>query len=246
MKEISSRINPRFKLWLSLTETKGLRQNHLCLVSGDKLVDEILTESPELVEHLILPPEAAPPSKAGVAMTRLAAPLFKALDVVGTRAPIAVVRTAPIQPWIPEPPRGLELVLALSDPANLGSLLRSAAAFGVHRVILTEECASPFLPKALRSSAGAALKLNLARTGPLKSLILTEEALGLDMDGENLCEFRWPKDSLLVLGEEGQGLPQVLPVKRLSIDMARGTESLNATVAASIALYSYSLQHPVR
>jgi TrmH family RNA methyltransferase len=245
VKEVSSRSNPRFKLWLSLTEAKGLRQNHLCLVSGKKLIDEVLREAPESLEDFLLPPGSMPPPQLPIPATRLTAPLFKEVDVIGTKAPIAVVRTTPIEPWKFHAPRGLELVLALSDPANLGGVLRSAAAFGVKRVILTEECASPFLPKALRASAGTALKISFSRIGSLKTSQFDSEVFGLDMTGENLSGFKWPQNGLLVLGEEGQGLPSTLAIKRLMIPMAPGVESLNAMVAASLALYSYALQHPV-
>lgn len=242
MKEITSRTNPRFKTWLSLTEARGIRQNQLCLVSGGKLVDEILRDSPGALEEFLLPPKVMPPSDLPVPATRLSAPLFKELDVIGTRLPIAVVRTPTVDNWIPKPAVGLELVLALSDPANLGGLVRSAAAFGVQRVILTEECASPFLPKSLRASAGSAFKMTFFRTGPLKAFESQGEVLGLDMEGEPLSSFNWPKDGRLILGEEGQGLPSSLGVRRIAIPMAPKIESLNATVAASIALYTYSRQ----
>jgi len=75
--------------------------------------------------------------------------------------------------------------------------------------------------------------VNLASTGSLKDLAI-ENAYGLDMSGENIYSFPWPKDVHLILGEEGQGLPETLRVKRLKIPMSGKVESLNATVAASI------------
>ncbi|HMN69900.1 MAG TPA: RNA methyltransferase [Bdellovibrionales bacterium] len=235
---IESRQNPKFKTWLSLLDSKGLKRQGQALVSGEKLVQELLRDRPEMVRDILLPPKATRPNTTRPNITRLSGPLFNLLDVLGTKSPLAVIQTPAIPDWEPEPPRGLELVVALGDPANLGALLRSAEAFGVTRVILTREAASPFLPKALKASALSSLRVKLARTAKSLAELELENAFGLDMDGESLTEFTWPEDMYLVLGEEGQGLPGGLEIKRLSVPMAGKVESLNATIAASLALYS--------
>lgn len=237
MFEIESKHNPKFKKWLSLLESKGIRKEGLCIVSGEKLLRELISQQPDIIEDILLPPKSAFTIE-DFRTTRLSSPLFQELDVVGTRSPLAVVRTPAVAEWTPGKPQGLEIIVSLGDPSNLGALLRSAEAFGARRVILTRECASPFLPKAIKGSSLASLRLPLAQTGSIKDLKL-DEGYALDMEGEDLASFKWPKDAFLVLGEEGQGLPQALNLKRLKIPIARATESLNATVAASIALYSY-------
>ena len=75
----------------------------------------------------------------------------------------------------------------------------------------------------------------MAEAGSLNGTILA-----LDMHGKNLGTFTWPRNARLLIGEEGQGVPASKAFEFLSIPMAREVESLNATVAASIALYSYS------
>lgn len=246
MSEITSRTNPRFKRWLSLTESKGIRKEGLCLLSGKKLVNELLQSRPELVVEILLPPKGDALNAFDGPQVRLTSELFKEIDVIGTRSPIAVVKTSNIPEWQQTETRGLEVIAALSDPGNLGGLLRSAHAFGVRRVILTEESASPFLPKTLRASAGISLNMEFAYAPSIKNLELKNSAIGLDMDGEDLNSFSWPANSLLVLGEEGQGLPDQLNLQRLKIPMRAGTESLNAMVAASIAMFAYASQHPVK
>jgi len=238
MNEISSAQNPKYKRWLSLTESKGIKKEGLALVSGEKLVREYLKESPGTIEEILLPPKAKHIFPTSFRQTGLSSPLFKAVDILGTHSPLLVVRVPTLPIWNHEPPRGLELIVGLGDPSNLGALLRSAEAFGVTRVILTRECASPYLPKALKAAANAAFRLKLATTDSLKELKV-ENAFGLDMQGEDLSQFRWPKNCYLILGEEGQGLPKELPIKKLAIPMKGQLESLNATVAASIAMYTY-------
>lgn len=237
MNQISSAQNPKYKRWLSLTESKGIKKEKLALVSGEKLVREILGEQPLIVEDILLPPKSKEEFPANFRQTRLSSPLFKAIDVLGTHSSLLVVRLKEIPIWKNEAPSGLELVVALGDPSNLGALLRSAEAFGVSRVVLTKECASPFLPKALKAASNAAFRVPMALANSLSELKI-ESAIGLDMNGEELDQFQWPKNCYLVLGEEGQGLPP-LSMKKIKIPMAGKIESLNATIAASIAMYSY-------
>jgi TrmH family RNA methyltransferase len=237
--EITSPHNPKYRRWLSLLEAKGIRKEARALVSGTKLVQELCAQRPGDVEEIVLPPKAEP-FDYRFKHTRLTASLFKALDVIGTKSPLAVMRAPDLDEWQDnEAPRGLELILALSDPSNLGACLRSAEAFGARRVILTRECSSPYLPKALRASSGSALRLNLA-AGPALADIRCAGAFALDMDGEDLSSLKFPVNLYLILGEEGQGLPQELSARRIRIPMRPPVESLNAAVAASLALFHYS------
>lgn len=237
MLEIESAQNPKYRRWLSLLESKGIKKEGLAILSGEKLVRELLEQDPSRVADILVGPKMEHPK----ATYRLASPLFRELDVIGTKAPLAVVRAPSLPAWEPAPPRGLELVVAMSDPSNLGAILRSALAFGASRVILARESASPYLPKALKAASLATFRLEIAVAGSLEELTL-EHAYGLDMEGENIRDFSWPRDLYLVVGEEGRGLPSGLALKRLKIPMNEGVESLNATVAASLALYAYRSQ----
>lgn len=238
--DISSSANGSFKRWQGLLESRGIKKERACILSGEKLVREFMAAKPEAIEEILLPPKSTfdpGPFRAA----RLSSPLFQELDVINTRSAMAVVKIAPLPEWEPAPPQGLELIVSLSDPANLGALIRSAEAFGVSRVILTRECASPYLPKALKAASLSTFRVKLCSTGSIQELNLSE-ALGLDLDGEEVSCFAWPKDAHLILGEEGQGLPSTLAVKRLKISMSGQVESLNATVAAALAMYSYRQQ----
>jgi TrmH family RNA methyltransferase len=72
-----------------------------------------------------------------------------------------------------------------------------------------------------------------------------DRAFGLDMNGRNIYEMVWPRDMYLVVGEEGQGLPEELKATRVSIPMRASIESLNAVAAAAIALFSYRQRFPL-
>lgn len=250
MKQLSSSSNPLFLRWKSLLTGKGLREEGLFLLSGEKLVREFLRETPQgfsgnpssvaslEIDTELVPPGGRPWSRAQA--VELAAPLFKALDPVGTGANILVVRAPEIPLMDPtRPAHGLEVVVPVGDPLNLGAIARSAVAFGASRLILTEESAHPLLPKAIKASAGALLKIPLARTGaPLRDFSAAGRSVALDLDGVPLPEFKWPKDVRLIVGEEGPGLGELRGVERLSIPTG-SVESLNAAVAAGIACFAF-------
>lgn len=135
----------------------------------------------------------------------------------------------------------------VQDPRNLGAVVRSAAAFGAHGVIVPERRAAGMTATAWRTSAGAAARLPVARVTNLSRTILELQkagifVVGLAADGDmELEDFSGATDPLcIVVGSEGKGLSRLVAEKCdqiLSIPMVGITESLNASVAASVALW---------
>ncbi|HEU0056203.1 MAG TPA: RNA methyltransferase [Gaiella sp.] len=125
----------------------------------------------------------------------------------------------------------------LSDPGNVGTLLRTADAFGAS-VALSEGCADPTSPKALRASAGAVFRTPVvpwdARPGRCVALV----AHG----GAPLSEAELMPPVTLLVGAERAGLPdeQVTQCHKATIAVADGAESLNVATAGAIALYEAS------
>jgi TrmH family RNA methyltransferase len=241
---IESPQNASAKEWLSLVESRGIKKNGRFLLGGRKTVPEAISQYPERLEAVLTIDPAQIDGwniPAHIDRYRLSRALFDALDVSGTGFPLLIGRV-PDMPIadLAQVPRGLELICALGDPNNLGAVLRSAAAFGVSRVILLEGAAHPFHPKCLRAAANAQFRLELLR-GPTWDMLnkIAGEIVALDGAGESMDAYRWPDHLRLVLGEEGQGLPASLKLRRLAIPMTKSVESLNATVAASLALHAY-------
>jgi len=240
MLEISSPANALFKKYLSLLEAKGLKKEGLFLLSGKNLVNEFLKDSHLRIESELLMEGQTPlcPPKLQV---KLSKDLFNQLDVLGTRSNMLVVHQPEISDWdFSMAPKGLQILTPLGDPSNLGALLRSSEAFGVENVILLRESSHPFLPKVIKASAGSVIRLKLWK-GPAIQELNARPIVALDLKGETLVSFKWPANPYLLIGEEGAGLPVLPGVKQISIPI-QGVESLNATVAASIALYDYSLK----
>jgi 23S rRNA (guanosine2251-2'-O)-methyltransferase len=135
----------------------------------------------------------------------------------------------------------------VTDPRNLGAVVRSVAAFGGHGVIVPERRAAGMTASAWKTSAGAASRVPVARATNLTRALEELNAsgcfvLGLDMHGDvELPELTLAHDPVvLVVGSEGKGLSRLVRETCdviVSIPMHAATESLNAGVAAGVALY---------
>ncbi|GIH21149.1 23S rRNA (guanosine(2251)-2'-O)-methyltransferase RlmB [Rugosimonospora africana] len=134
----------------------------------------------------------------------------------------------------------------VTDPRNLGAVVRSAAAFGAQGVIIPERRAAGMTATAWRTSAGAAARVSIAQvTNLTRTLKRCQEegflVAGLDADGETpLHELEAAVGPLVVVvGSEGRGLSRLVGATcdlRVGIPMASEVESLNASVAAAVAL----------
>ncbi|HWJ82927.1 MAG TPA: 23S rRNA (guanosine(2251)-2'-O)-methyltransferase RlmB [Nocardioides sp.] len=139
----------------------------------------------------------------------------------------------------------------VTDPRNLGAIVRSAAGFGAHGVVIPERRSASMTASAWKTSAGAAARIPVAQAGNLtRQLKAYQDAgcfvVGLAADGDlSLPELA--ADDLatgplvVVVGSEGDGLSRLVAETcdhLVSIPMASGLESLNAGVAASVALYA--------
>ena len=138
-------------------------------------------------------------------------------------------------------PTGMrDVVLGLwrvSDPGNVGTLLRTADAFGAG-VSLSPECADPLGPRALRASAGAIFRVPLVAWDklPARKVALVAH------DGERVADVPLEPPLAFLLGSEREGLPEELVARsrKASIPTPGDAESLNVAAAGAIALYELS------
>ncbi len=155
---------------------------------------------------------------------------------------VAAVSTALEEPehLLREP--GFVLALAqVSDPGNAGSLLRSALAFGVERIIFDPSSVDPYNPKVVRAAMGSIFRQRLSVCAPesLKSFVDSWQVTGLVAGQRTLAFLEWSPRSMLVVGNERHGLGpwNALCTRLAGIPMGGPSESLNAGVAGAIALY---------
>jgi len=141
----------------------------------------------------------------------------------------------------------------ITDPRNLGAIIRSAAGFGAHGVVIPERRAAGMTAAAWKTSAGAAARIPVALAANLTSMLKEFKkqgvfVLGLDGGGDVSLPALELADRpvVIVVGSEGKGLSRLVPEpcdQLVSIPLSAATESLNAGIAASVALYQVS---PVR
>lgn len=243
MIEISSAQNPRYKTWLRLLDSRGIKKHEQALVAGRKIVGEVLASHADRVEGIILRQGGETLSQEtpeGCPIYVLPGDMFAALDIYGIRGPILLVSAPPLVEWDQTLAPGLTVFLPFQNPINLGTTIRSAAAFGAS-VVLMQEAATPYLPKALRAAGPAVFQVPVFRGPDMETLAGVKglPLFALSPKGKEIFSFPFSDyPSLgLVGGMEGPGLDSYWPEDmRLSIPMDSRVESLNASVAMGIAM----------
>ena len=132
----------------------------------------------------------------------------------------------------------------ISDPGNLGTIMRSALWFNFKNIALSKNCVDAYNPKVVRSSMGALFHLSIHRDINLKEFKKDYEIISTSQRESNLNCFKAPKKFILVIGSEARGISKEnlkhinsrLGIKRLGVG-----DSLNAAIAASIIMYRLSM-----
>ena len=200
---------------------------------------ELPDVSPD-VEHLLLPPDIFASAVSTEQPQGIAA-----LVHAPPASADALFRTA-----TPTTPPLLVVLAGLQDPGNVGTLIRSAEAFGATGVLLLPGTASPWNPKALRASAGSAFRVPMLSIGEADALTLLHDKgvpalAAVAHGGVPLAEARLTEPAALLIGNEGAGLsPALLAAAErcVTIPMPGPVESLNAAIAGSLLLYAAATQ----
>jgi RNA methyltransferase, TrmH family len=260
---VQSKQNPRVKELRAALQRPGRGTANVVALEGFHLVEEALRSGltietifvarnsekllnglriPDYVEILALPEEVL-------------------ASAVTTETPQPIAALARPQPWrwpdllSPAPTQALIVVLAgIQDPGNLGTILRSAEAFGATGAISLTGTVSHWNPKAMRASAGSVFRLPILSTSESdcfqhlrESSIQTLAAMA--HKAQPLSKIDLAKPLALVIGGEGSGISHELAAQcdaRITIPCPGPVESLNAAVAASILLYEASQQRTAR
>jgi 16S rRNA (guanine527-N7)-methyltransferase len=250
---IRSAANPWFKRAKKLLTGKGVREERLALASGARVVRETLARHGDKAAAWITEEAGPPPpedARQCLGWVKLSERLHAELDPFGTRGPLLLVRVPEIGSWRDDEewPEGCTLFVPFQDPENVGAVVRSAAAFGTRRIVLTQEAAHPFHPKALRAAGPAVFDVAFERGPSLGGLEVAHvPLLALGLSGPAIDQAVWPERFGLVAGLEGLGLPEALkePHRLLRIPIAPCVKSLNAAAATAIALYEWRRKHPL-
>ena len=175
-------------------------------------------------------------------------------SAVDTAAPQGIAATLPIPSITPHtlPQPAIHLVIeSLQDPGNLGTLLRSAEAFGIAQVWLTPDCVNAWNPKAVRASAGSVFRMPIVRDKLANiAAALTAADIQLFAAVARSAEATPAMDAYLIapcalmIGNEGAGLSaEAIQLATARIHIPCAVESLNAAIAGSTLMYEASRQN---
>lgn len=232
--EISSLQHPLVKKWVKLRSEKEEREEAgAVLLVGEKLVRDIAKRIPL---QTLISVKARPEI---VAAERYIVTEEILRKVTGVMAPDGVAAVAPLPKESSLEGKKRILVLdRISDPGNLGTLLRSALALNWDGVFLTRGTVDPFNDKALRASQGALFFLPYAQGerffGGERHVYLA------DLEGTPLPEVKVKGPMALILSHEGSGPSEWAQVgtEKVTIAMHNGVDSLNVASSGAIFLYA--------
>ena len=248
MEHITSRQNPLMVRIKKLGQSRALRREEGVFVcEGPKLIEEALKWGAS-VETVLTAEGRTCPEELPREARQVEVPdsLLRAVSSVETpQGLLAVCRTPALTP--PDKlPGGRYLVLdGVQDPGNLGTIWRTADAFGADGLLLVNGCADPWSPKTIRATMGACFRLpawetdlETVRTSldgadiPLYATALREDTVDVrDVD---------LKRAAVVIGSEGRGISEealALCRRTIKIPMRTRCESLNAAMAAGVVLW---------
>ncbi len=233
MKELFSKNNPIFKHLTKLCASASYRyaQKHV-VITGDILIKEISSILP--IKTLLTNQEVFLKAEKTYLVDKQ---ILKSVSgLASIQGPIAEV---PLPPFVDLCKKSKIVILDnISDPGNMGTIIRSALAFGIDGIHITKGSCDPFNDKVIRSSKGALFKIPISYEPYTPLDISRFDLLLAHMDGENSHELMLPKKPIaLVLSNETRGLDPKWTGKKVAIKMFNTMESLNVAVAGSILFY---------
>lgn len=235
---ITSQHNSRLKELRKLTRSRERTLSGLFLAEGEDLVDAAHAAGRQAVEGFRVP--GAETLEQG--FEEVDPSVLARVSTLGSGArTIGVYR----QKWdYPVGPLCVYLH-GVGDPGNIGTILRSALAFGASCVAFGPSCADPHSPKAVRASMGAIFSVRIARVADVSELPGERVAL-VAHSGDPIDRMTHVRPLTLVVGAEREGLPEeiVLACEHVA-HIPIASESLNAAMAATVALYE-TTRHSTR
>ncbi len=220
---LQSADNPRFRLWRSLSASRAIRKEKLS-ITGGKAALEILRLEPEGIVQVILRDGMnTTPEVIGLPTTILSAELFALLDPNGSNMPLVVVA---VPEFLTESLPERCIVLGLQNPAEVGAVVRTAAYYGWHDIVLTKEAAHPFHPDALQQAGAGALRVRYHTGISVNDLPVTLQG-GVRLSGQQRVPSEGPVR--LFVGAQDKPAWPVLGRKNSDLDLEPG-----AALAAAI------------
>ena len=257
---ITSRKNAKVIHACSLSEKKIRDREGLFVFEGEKLFGEALLEKVEIREVFFTEKAGERCCEmlekaflCGARLYEVTSEVYDKLTYEKAAQGVFVVAAKKEIPKIPDSISGEGFIVldGLQDPTNIGAILRTCAALGSKRVLMTRDCADIYGAKALRASMGAVFKTELYIADSISDSISLLKRLGkvyaaaLTDNAASIAETEFAVGDSIVIGNEGHGVSQETLEAvdgAVIIPMQCGTESLNASVAAAILIWEKAVK----
>lgn len=233
----------QIKLITSLHQKKYRQAHHLFIAEGVKVIRELLNSNFEL--ESIFATEPLFPEVDKGRFNLIAESDLKKISALTVPNNCLAVFKIPASKKIQE--SGLMLALDdIRDPGNLGTILRLCDWFGIEQLICSEQTVDLYNPKVVQATMGSIARVNVTYLN-LESYIETTKlpVLGTFMDGENIYKTALPKEGIIIMGNEANGISAAIEKSiknRLTIPRfgdLQQTESLNVATATAIILSEF-------
>lgn len=231
MEPVLTHRAPRVVDAARLHRAKHRKERGLTLVEGPELLNDVAVSGAAVRQVFGVDPEPGVTPVDSRALARLS-------GTKNPRGPVAVVEI-PTE-WL-DRQRNVLVSVGVSDPGNVGTMVRTAAAFG-WGFVYTEGTADPWSPKTIRAGGGGQFQTSVAKVGSAAELGEWMTVATVVVGGDHPDTIT-ERPVAVLIGEEADGLPAPIVSAadaRATIAMPGDTESLNAAVAAGIFVYAFS------
>jgi len=242
---IESNQNNQYKNWLKLKQKKHRQGAQEFIVEGEHLVQEALAHG--AVKEIIVRQDAII-DEALIKDSKVSTLKDSLFDkLASTESPQPIMAICRMGLANIEKNNRLLLLDSIQDPGNLGTLVRSAAAFGFDGLILGPGCADIYNEKTVRATQGAIFKLAIEQKNLGAAISELKEAgakiYGTSLEGaQPLGTVQSSEKMGFVLGNEGSGVDSsllALTDGNIFIEMQENVESLNVSIAGSVIMYNF-------
>lgn len=239
------------KLIQSLKDKRHRQESGLFVMEGAKIVAE-LPASKITVKSLFATRNWLDANEnlfSGVDKVEVTEQQLKQISFLQTPQQVLALAYIPKQEWnVNQLQSQFSIVLdTIQDPGNLGTIIRIADWYGIKHIVCSADSADVYNPKVIQATMGSFLRVNVVYTS-LETLLRENQlpVYGAVMNGDNLYRTSFPKEGLLIIGNEGSGIgEQLMPYisHPITIPKQGGAESLNAGIATAIICDAWARQN---
>lgn len=239
--------NLQIKFIKSLHLKKNRYEHRQYLCEGEKILEELIQNTPEYIDKIYATEEWISANKQlQLVPTIVSAKDMERMSGLSTPTTVLAVVNFPPSSSLTKLEQPIYLYLdKISDPGNLGTILRTADWFGFKQVFLSPSCVDIYSPKVIQAAMGSHFRIrtDIVAFDSLLQKLKFKTVMATAMQGVSIHSVTDMSDSLIVMGSESHGVSENIMKQaniKVTIPAYGGAESLNVSVATGIILYQFT------